>query len=478
MKILYVASESFPFIKMGESADVAYSLPKAISKNEDIDMRVILPYFSQIPKEYTAYFKNIGKGTFKLGWREVEFSVEHLNHEGVDYYFIRNDYYFDRDKIFGESDDGERFAFFSKAVIYSLNIIKFTPDIIHCNGVTSALIPLFLKELREDKKLEKQFKNLKKIKTLFTIHSLKYQGIVNRDALLDILNLDPEEYFTESSLKFYDSISFIKAGITYSDAISTVSPTYASELLTEEYAGALAGLFQFYRKKLIGIRNGIDTELFDPKRDKELFYNYGYTTIEKRKENKLLLQEELGLHQDAEIPLITIISKLNDERGIELIKDRIDAILTEKVELIVVGNGDEKYEDLFDYYSHIYYDKVFTKSFGDESLTKKILSAADIVLIPSKTEPCGLIQMLALRYGAVPVARATGGIKETVSNENGFLFEDFNSDEMMKALREALDCYHNNRERWNQIVEKGMRARNFWTSPVKKYIDLYKKIAK
>lgn len=476
MKILYVASECFPFIKTGESADVAYSFPRALKKTDEAEVKVILPDFSKIPAEYRAFFKMLGKGKLTLGWREIEFSVEHLNHEGLEYYFIKNDYYFSREKIFGEFDDAERFSFFSKAVLYALNIIKFIPDIIHCNGVTSALIPLYLKELREEKNPDKKIKNLKAVKTLFTVHSLKYQGIVNRDAILDILDLDPEEYFKDEALKYFDSISFMKAGIVYSDAISTVSQTYAAELQTEEYAGALTGLFRFYKKKIKGIKNGIDSELFDPKKDKEIPYNYGYTTLKKRKENKLLLQEELGLHQDSQIPLIAVISKLNEERGMELIKERIDAILSEKVELVFIGSGDEKYEDLFDYYSHIYPDKVFSQGFTDDSMTKKILSAADMILIPSKTEPCGLISMLALRYGTVPIARSTGGMKEILSPENSFTFENFDPDEMMDTLRGALGCYFNNNTKWNQIMEKGMRSRNSWSIPAKKYLELYKKI--
>lgn len=472
MKILYVASESFPFIKVGESGDVAAALPKYINRTGEAEVRVILPNFFQIDPLFRKNFKNIGKGTVKLGWREVDFSLEHLKYMDTDYYFISNDYYFNRERVYGEADDAERFAFFSKAVLESIEIIKFYPDVLHCNSVTSALVPVFLKDIKKERK------KLSNIKTLFTLHSLKYQGIVNRDLLQEILDLDPKEYFMEESLKYYDSISFLKGAIVYSDAINTVSNTYLHELLTEEGGGSLAGLLKFHKNKISAIMNGIDTEIFDPKKDREIEFNYGYTTLEKRKENKLQLQKELGLHEDREIPLIGIIGKLEEEKGLELIKKKMDAILSHKVELIFLGSGSERYEDFFDYYSHLYPDKVYTREFRDDFLVKKALSGVDIILTPAHSEPCGLIQMLALRYGAVPVARLTGGISETLKEENSFLFKEYSEKEMMHSLEEALHCYHNDHSKWLKMIEKGMRARNSWVTPVKKYLDLYRKIMK
>lgn len=475
MKILYVASEAFPFIRVGESGDISAALPKYINRTGEAEIRVILPNFSQIDPLFKKNFKNVGKSSVKLGWREIEFSIEHLKYSDTDYYFITNEYYFHRDKIYGEWDDPERFAFFSKAVLESLKILKFYPDIIHCNSVSSALVPVFLKE-KQEKKKEKT--KLSSTKTLFTLHSLKYHGIADRDFLLDVLDLDSEKYFVDESMKYYDSLSFLKGAIVYSDMVNTVSGTYLDELFTEEGSGSLSGLFKFHKKKLLGIRNGIDTEIFDPKKDMEIEFNYGYTTLEKRRENKLQLQKELGLYPSREIPLVAFIGKLEDEKGVELIKEKMDAILSQKVEMIILGSGLEKYEDFFDYYAHLYPDKVYTQEFREDFLTKKILSGADIILTPSQSEPCGLIQMLALRYGAIPVARETGGICETLTEENSFLFQDYSSHEMFNALENALYCYHNDREKWLKKIEKGMRARNSWATPAKKYLELYKKMIK
>ena len=472
MKVLYVASEAFPFIKVGESGDIAAALPKYINRTGEAEVRVILPNFSQIDPLFRKNFKTLGRGRLKMGTREIDFTLEHLKYLETDYYFISSDTYFHRENIYGESDDAERFAFFSKAVLESLDIIKFHPDIIHCNNIASALIPVFLQEKKEEKS------KLSSIKTLFTLHSLKYQGIVNRDLLQDILDLNPMEYFLEDSMKYYDSISFLKGAIVYSDAINTVSNTYLDEILTEEKGMGLAGLFRFHRKKIVGIRNGIDTEIFDPKKDSEIEFNYGYTTLEKRRENKIQLQKELGLHENSEIPLIAVIGKLEEEKGMELLKEKMDALLSEKVEIIILGSGMEKYEDFFDYYAHLYPDKVYTQEFRNDFLTKKILSGTDIILTPSHTEPCGLIQMLALRYGAIPVARVTGGIGETLNMDNSFLFHEYSGEEMLHAVQNALHCYHNDRAGWMKKIEKGMRARNSWGTPAKKYLALYKKLLK
>lgn len=482
MKVLYVASEAFPFIHMGESGDVATALPKYLNRTGEVEARVILPNFSQIDHLFRENFKNIGKGKLKLGWREIEFSVEHLKYLEVDYYFISNEHYFNRENAYGESDDPERFAFFSKAVLESLKIIKFYPDIIHCNNISSAPIPLLLHERKEMEisKGKEHLGKIARIKTLFTLHSLKHQGSVNREMLQDLLDSDLN---FESDLNFdLDSKikldSFLTGAITYADAVNCVSNSYLEEILTETGGGEHSELFRFHRKKMCGIRNGIDTDIFDPKKDGEIEFNYGYTALEKRRENKFQLQKELGLMEGREIPLVAIIGKLVEERGMELIKERIDDILSERVELIFLGSGEERYEDFFDYYSHLYPDKVFTGEHGEEFLTKKILSGADIILTPSQTEPCGLIQMLALRYGAIPVARLTGGIKETLNEENSFLFNDYSSSDMIVAIKEALNCYHNNHGQWLKMIEKGMRARNTWITPAKKYLELYKKLIK
>ncbi|MGL4403469.1 MAG: glycogen synthase [Fusobacteriaceae bacterium] len=472
MKILYAASEAFPFIKVGESGDVAAALPKYINRTGEAEVRVILPNFSQIDPLFRKNFKTLGQGKLMMGGKEIQFAVEHLKYLETDYYFISSDIYFDRERIYGESDDPERFAFFSRAVIQSLDIIGFHPDIIHCNNIATALIPVFLREKKDGKN------RLSRIKTLFTIHSLKHHGIANRDILQDVLDLNPEEYFLEESMKFYDSISFLKGAVVYADGVNTVSATYLDEILTEDGGMGLSGLFEFYRKKISGIKNGIDTEVFDPKKDNEIEFNYGYTTLDRRRENKLQLQKELGLHENTEIPLVAVIGKLEEEKGMELLKEKMDALLSEKIEMVILGSGLEKYEDFFDYYAHLYPDKIYTQEFRNDFLTKKILSGADIILTPSLSEPCGLIQMLALRYGAIPVARVTGGIGETLNSENSFLFHDYSGDAMLHAVQNALHTYQEDRAGWLKKIEKGMRARNSWGTPAKKYLALYKKLTK
>lgn len=475
MKILYVTGASYPFLVAGENAYVAYSLPREIKELGE-DVRVIMPKFSQIGHEYKEKMKKIGSFQIKLNWRDISFDLESLEIDGVVYYFLENPYYFHREKIYGEKDDCERFAAFSKGVLEALKILDWVPDILHCNNSVSALIPVYLEKIKKENR--KKSSIYSDVSTLFTIHTLKHQGAVSYDDFKDILDLDEKSYFKDEIMKHYDHASLLKGAVYFSHMINTVSSSYLKEIMTPEGAGSLAGFFLHHKKKIVGIRDGIDNEIFDPKKDKYIVENYGYTTLEKRKNNKLALQRELGLDIGSEIPLIAVLSKLDSERGMELLKDKFHELLKRDVEIVLIGSGEEKYEDYFDYYSTVLPRRVFSEGFdfNRDNLSRKILSGADFLLLPSETEPCGIIQMLGLRYGVVPVVRATGGLKETVSPETGFIFENFSSTEMLEAIDRGLKIYREENDKFLKIVEKGMRARNSWKNSAKKYIELFKKI--
>lgn len=475
MQILYVTGASYPFLVAGENAYVAYSLPREIRELEG-DVRVIMPKFSQIGEEFKERMEKIADIEVKLGWRTITLGVETLKLDGVVYYFLENEFYFNRDRIFGEEDDCERFAVFSKGVLESLKVLDWIPEVIHCNNSVSALVPIYLEKIKKEKSKKKSIYN--DVSTLFTIHTLKHQGIVSYSTFKDILDLDEKTYFTEEVMKHYDHASLLKGAVYCADMVNTVSSNYLKEIMTPEGSGSLSGFFQHHKKKIVGIKNGIDSEVFDPKKDSAIVENYGYTTLDRRKNNKLTLQRELGLDIGSEIPVIAILSKLDNERGMELLKDKFQEVLKREVELVIIGSGEERYEDYFDYYSTVMPNRVFTQGFdfNQDNLSRKILSGADFLLVPSESEPCGIIQMLALRYGVVPIVRATGGLKETVSPETGFLFENFSSTEMLEAIDEGLKIYRGEQEKFLKIVEKGMRARNSWKTSAKKYMELFNKI--
>lgn len=475
MKILFVASEAAPFIKTGGLADVAHSLPKALKRSK-IDIRVIIPKYNKIPSEFTSKMEHLGEFTVPVGWRNQYCGLEHLKYDGIDFYFLDNEYYFKRNEPYGHYDDGEIFSFFSRGVLEAIKKMDgFIPDIIHCNDWHSGMVPVLLDAFyRYDKRYEK-------IRTIFTIHNLKYQGVFSKNILGELLGLD-EFYFTEDKLKFYDGISFIKGGIVYSDIVNTVSETYAKEIKMPYFGENLDGLLNSMDYKLYGIVNGIDYKEYNPRKDRNIFKEYGLTTMKNKLINKKELQKEMGLPVNEEIPVIGMVTRLVSQKGLDLVKAVIEDILSLDLQFIVVGTGDEMYEDLFRYYSNKYPNKLKAYIGFENKLARHVYSGADMFLMPSQFEPCGIGQLIALRYGTIPIVRETGGLKDTVETYeeenkkgNGFSFSNYNAHDMLYVIKLALEKFKNKKE-WLEIEKNAMRAEISWKESAKKYKEMYKRI--
>jgi len=472
MKVLFVASEAYPFIKTGGLGDVAYALPKALRKM-GIDARVIIPKYSGIPLSFRNCMESVASFTVPVGWRNQYCGLQHLTYEGIPYYFVDNQYYFERPEIYGCYDDGERYSYFSKAVLESIKHMgDFVPDIIHCNDWHCGILPALLKDIySEDEKYSK-------IKSVFTIHNLKYQGVFPKEVLGGLLNLD-DGYDSDDALKFYDAISFMKGGIVFSDAVTTVSETYVAEIQTPFYGEGLDGLLRSQSDKLYGIVNGIDYELYNPILDKKIFYNFDESSLIEKVKNKLKLQYELCFTINENIPMIGIVTRLVKQKGLDLIVEKLQELLSLPVQIVLLGNGDGYYEDIFQYYASIYPSRISTNIIFDEKLAQKIYAASDMFLMPSLFEPCGIGQLIALKYGSIPIVRETGGLKDTItpynkytSTGNGFAFTNYDSDELMDTINNALNLYKD-KESWNKLVNNAMTSNNSWENSAKNYIDLY-----
>lgn len=475
MKILFVASEAAPFLKTGGLADVAHALPKYLKKS-GIDIRVIMPKYGKISDEFKSKMDHIAEYTVPVGWRNQYCGLEHIKYDGIDFYFMDNEYYFKRNEPYGHYDDGEIFSFFSRGVLESIKYIDdFIPDIIHCNDWHSGMIPVLLDAFY---RYDIRFQN---IKTVYTIHNLKYQGIFSKSILNDLLGLD-DSYFAEDKLKFYDAISFMKGGIIYSDIVNTVSESYADEIRTPYYGENLDGLLNSISYKLYGIVNGIDHDAYNPRKDKNIPKNFGLTTMKNKLVNKAELQKELGLPVDKNIPVIGLVSRLVSQKGLDLIKGVIEEILNLDIQLVILGTGDQTYEDLFEYYSHIYPEKLSSNIGFSDKLAKLIYAGADMFLMPSLFEPCGIGQLIALRYGTVPIVRETGGLKDTITpynkytgEGNGFSFTNYNAHDMLNVIQLAIETFKDKKQ-WTSIQKNGMKAETSWKDSAKKYCELYKKI--
>lgn len=472
MKILLVASEAYPFIKTGGLADVAYALPRALKKL-GADVRVIIPKYEDISSNYKNKMKHMESFSVNVGWRNQYCGLEYLKYDGIPFYFVDNEYYFKRKGAYGFYDDGERFSYFCKAVLESIEHMEgFVPDVIHCNDWHTGMIPLLLKSHYQS------VSKLSYVKTMFTIHNLRYQGVFPKGILGDLLNLG-EEYFSEDGVKFHDGVSFMKAGINYSDIVTTVSKSYAEEIKYNFYGEGLDGLMREKDYKLHGIVNGIDYELFDPKRDKSIKQKYDVKNLKKKAKNKEELQKILKLQVDKNVPIMAIVSRFDKQKGIDLIGCVIEEILSMDIQLVVLGTGSAEYEELFKYYASIYPSKLSSNIFFDSDLAKKIYAGADMFLMPSLFEPCGISQLISLRYGTVPIVRETGGLKDTVIpyNEyteegNGFSFKNYNAHEMLNAVRYAGEIYKN-KNKWKKLMINGMKTDNSWENSAKNYLDLY-----
>lgn len=475
MNILYAVSEAYPFIKTGGLGDVAYALPKALKKS-GIDIRVILPKYREIPKEYSEKMIKLCEFKVTVGWRNQYCGLYFLEQDGICFYFIDNEYYFNRAKPYGDLDDGEKFTFFSKAILESIKYMEgFVPQVLHCNDWHSAIAIVLLKEHYKDSSIHN------KIRTVLTIHNLKYQGVFEKGMLQELLNLG-EDYFKEDRLKFYDSISFLKGGIVFADAINTVSLTYAEEIKTEAYGEGLEGLLSSRSSDLYGIINGVDTDINNPKTDKSIFYNYDEDSLDLKLKNKEQLQRKLNLPVNKDIPMLAMVTRLEEQKGLDLLKEVMEDILCENLQFVVLGTGNKKYEDMFQFLAWKYPHKVSVNLYFDSSFAQKIYAGSDIFLMPSKFEPCGIGQLIALRYGSIPVVRETGGLNDTVlsyseftGEGNGFTFGGYNAQYMLYTIKRAVEFYWN-KDVWSKLVKTAMKEDYSWNKSAQEYIELYKNV--
>lgn len=472
MKVLFIAAESHPFIKVGGLGDVAYALPKALRAN-GIDVRVILPKYGKIDEQFKDSMTTIAEFQVSVGWRNQYCGLQYLEYHGIPFYFIDNEYYFNRESAYGYDDDGERFAFFDRAVLEAINHMEnFSPDILHCNDWHTGMIPPLLKQ---------HYPNFNDIKTAFTIHNLQYQGIFPKGILGELLSLD-DSYFNDAALKQYDGVSFMRGGLNFSDKITTVSNSYADEIKTSYYGEGLDGLLNYRKEDLCGIVNGIDFDLFNPSIDKDIYHNFDYKSIDGKSVNKIELQKYLNLPVCSDVPMIGLVTRLVKQKGLDLVAYVLEQLLQQEIQIVVLGTGDIEYENMFRYFAGKYPEKVSANILFDNNLAKKVYASCDMFLMPSIFEPCGIGQLIALRYGTIPIVRETGGLKDTVRayNEaentgNGFSFTNFNADDMLYTIRRAIHYYYD-KKIWEKIVINAMKEDNSWVKSAKLYEGLYESL--
>ena len=474
-KILFVASECVPFIKTGGLADVVGSLPKYFNK-EEFDCRVMIPNYACIPKEWKDKMTYRTNFYMDLAWRSQYVGIMEMEYEGVTFYFIDNEFYFAGFQPYGNiHEDIEKFAFFCKAALSSLPSLDFRPDIIHCHDWQTGLIPVYIKDVF------RQNPFYDNIKTIMTIHNLKFQGIWDKKKVIDITGLN-EYYFSPDKLEAYGDANYLKGGIVYADMVTTVSEQYAEEIKMPFYGEHLDGLMRARSNNLVGIVNGLDYNEYNPETDPMIFQRYNASNFRKEKiKNKRGLQKELGLEENDKVFMIGIVSRLTDQKGFDLIDYVIEEICEPGTQLVVLGTGEERYENLFRHFEWKYHDRVSANIFYSNERSHKIYAASDAFLMPSLFEPCGLSQLMSLRYGTVPIVRETGGLKDTVEPYNeyeskgtGFSFMNYNAHEMLHTIRYAKDVFYNRKREWNKIVDRGMAQDFSWGNSARKYEELYR----
>lgn len=466
-KILFVASEAAPFIATGGLAEVIGSLSKALARSDAYDVRVIIPLYQDIKKEYRKDFKFIGNIFVPLSWRNQYCGIFEYEADNVKYYFVDNEYYFKRPGCYGYYDDGERFAFFCRGVMEILSFIGFYPDILHCHDWQAALAALYLKTIYCFRP-EYQF-----IRAVFTIHNIEYQGKYSLDILEDLFGISNRfRYLVE-----YDRcINLMKGAIECCERFSTVSPTYAGEIKDPYYSHGLDPIIRRNEFKLCGILNGIDTDYYNPATDKSLFANYDKENMAPKAICKEELQRMLNLPVKPDTPIIAMITRLVAHKGLDLVKEVIEQVLRQDVQFVLLGTGDSTYENYFSDLARRYQGKVVSIISFNSDLSRKIYAGADLFLMPSKSEPCGLSQMIASRYGTIAIVRETGGLRDSITpygaGGNGFTFHDYNAYDMLYVINEAIGVYHN-KEEWKALQKKAMDTDFSWAKSASYYEGLY-----
>ncbi len=479
LKVLYVASEAVPFVKTGGLADVAGSLPKALKK-QGVDIRVVMPKYGKIDREYLDKMEHVYDGELTVSWRKKFLGIDKLVLDGVTFYFIDNQEYFYRDGFYGYGDDAERFSFFARAVLEIPQQEDFWPDVIHANDWHAALTNVYLRlHFMGDERYGK-------IKTIFTIHNLKYQGVFSKDVMEDVLGID-WKYFNNGDFEYYDAVNFMKAAIVFSDNVTTVSRTYAEEIQYDYFGEGLDGLLRNRAADLHGIVNGLDFDLYNPETDKYLtepFTKFNVKNAMERKiDNKAALQRQLNLPVERQTPLVAMVSRLVEPKGLDLVIRVLDELLEhEDMQFVLLGVGDKVYEDWFKELAWRHPTKVSTNIYFSDEMAQRIYAASSIFLMPSAYEPCGIGQLISMRYGSIPVARATGGLKDTVvpydkatQKGNGFLFSNYNAHEMMSTIKKALTLFRDFNS-WKILIQNAMQSDYSWARSAKEYKALYERL--
>ena len=475
MKILFASSEVAPFIKTGGLADVAGSLPAALAKNGH-EVRVILPLYEKIGPQWREQMTFRKHFTVPLAWRSAYCGIFELERGGVTYWFVDNEYYFKRSDLYGHYDDGERFGFFSRAIVETPGQLGWIPDVIHCNDWQTALVPVYLLDARD---IAPQ---LAGVKTVYTIHNIEYQGRYGRDTLEDLFGLD-RRHFNERLLAYHGDVNLMKGAIYAAHAITTVSPTYAQELHYSFYAHGLEGVIADNDYKLRGILNGIDTAVYDPWRDKNLAKFFSARQMQGKKTCKAALQRAVGLNENPDVPIVACVSRLVPHKGFDLVTAVLHDIMGMDVQMVVLGTGDWQYEQTFQQTEGQYPGRFAAKLFYSAELSSAIYAGADLFLMPSISEPCGLSQMIAMRYGTIPVVRETGGLKDTVipfdpaaHTGTGFTFANVNAHDMLWVLRQAVELYLSDKAAWKALMSNAMTADFTWGRSAGEYEEIYRQI--
>ena len=473
--ILFIASEGVPFIKTGGLADVVGSLPKCVDKKY-FDVRVMLPKYMCMSQQMKDLLRYKTHFYMDFHWNNEYVGIMEAEYDGVKYYFIDNEMMFGGPKPYSGNvyDEITKFAFFSKAALSAIPLLDFEPDLIHCHDWQTGLVPVYLKERFSNNPL------FSKMKTVMTIHNLKFQGKWDVKDVRDITGI-PAAFFTPDKLEAYKDANLLKGGIVFADAVTTVSDTYAEEIKTQFYGEGLDGLLRARSRDLRGIVNGIDYTDFNPTTDKFIVKQYDAVNFRKEKvKNKLALQEQLGLTKGENKMMIGLISRLTDQKGLDLVSYVMDELCQDDIQLVVLGTGEDRYENMFRHFDWKYQDKVSANIFYSEELSHRIYAASDAFLMPSLFEPCGLSQLMSLRYGTIPIVRETGGLKDTVQPYNeyestgtGFSFTNYNAHEMLHTIRYAEHVYYDKKREWNKMVDRAMAADFSWDVSAKKYQEMY-----
>jgi starch synthase len=474
LKVLFASAEAIPFAKTGGLADVVGTLPRTLVKAK-VDARIIVPLYGDIAEEYRARMRPVTSETVQLGWRRQYCGLFEMQHEGVTIYFLDNEYYFRRKGLYNFYDEAERFGFFSKAVLDVLPRLEWAPDIIHCHDWHVGMIPVLLRS------------NYCKapwcsaIKTICTVHNLEYQGVFPHSILGDMFNLDREPA-AEAALEFYGMVNFLKGGLEFADYISTVSPSYAQEIQTRYWGEKLDGVLKRRSDRLVGIVNGIDADEYNPGHDPALFANYSARSFKGKVENKARLQELMGLEQNPAAPLFGIVSRLVKAKGFDLVHHVLDEIVAAGAQLVVLGSGEHQFEAMFQEAARRHPGKVAVRIGYDDTLARRIYSGADMLLMPSLKEPCGISQLIAMRYGCIPLVREIGGLVDTVESFNpetnegtGFSFTNYNAHDMLHVIRLACNVYLD-KKRWTVLMKMAMKTDHSWKVSAKEYISLYRQV--